>query len=353
MIYFDAKRSFCKPNPLKAVSEHIVMKNRQNSIAALALSLIALFHCQVFSQRVEKYSVFFGRCAVYNDTNSYIALRSFSRAGRPYYLVVNTRDLFTRIVARDSGRCGRASLAEMRREFQADPYITALDSAERRSTLVQDAGLTHGSVRQKGIDLTADLCPSKLPLDRQFFAELIDQFMPEEKPIPIALSVTGNWMNGHQEDLRWLIGLAKKGDLAITWINHSYNHRWYDSVPVQENFLLQKGTNLDLEVLKTERKMIEYGITPSVFFRFPGLVSDSLVFAKITAYGLIPVGTDAWLAKNQLPKDGSIVLVHANGNEPYGIKRFFKLIREHRDSISAGKWMLYDLRESIASEKSR
>jgi hypothetical protein len=329
------------------------MKIRPNPILPLALVLIGLLYGHAFSQRVEKYSVFFGRCTIFNDSGAYVALRSFCRAGNQYYFVVSARDLYTRIVARDSCRCDRASLGEMRREFQAYPYIMALDSAERRSSLVQDAGLTHGSVRQKGIDLTADLCPSKLPLDRKFFADLIDQFLPQEKPIPIALSVTGNWMNDHQEDLRWLIGLAKKGDLAITWINHSYNHRWYDSVPVQENFLLKKGTNLDLEVLKTERKMMDYGITPSVFFRFPGLVSDSLVFAKITAYGLIPVGTDAWLAKNQLPKDGSIVLVHANGNEPYGIKRFFKLIREYRDSISAGKWLLYDLRESIASGKSR
>jgi hypothetical protein len=76
------------------------------------------------------------------------------------------------------------------------------------------------------------------------------------------------------------------------------------------------------------------------------------VFAKITAYGLIPVGSDAWLAKNQKPQNGSIVLVHANGNEPYGIKQFFRLIREERDSINAGRWMLYDLRESVAeSEK--
>jgi hypothetical protein len=96
--------------------------------------------------------------------------------------------------------------------------------------------------------------------------------------------------------------------------------------------------------------MIENGMTPSVFFRFPGLVSDSVLFRKITAYGLIPVGTDAWLAKKQSPKSGSIVLVHANGNEPYGIQRFFGLLRNHRDSIAAGSWLLYDLRKSIAAQ---
>jgi hypothetical protein len=205
--------------------------------------------------------------------------------------------------------------------------------------------------RQKGIDLTADLCPSKRPMDRAFFTSLIEQFEKKEKPVPIAIAVTGNWMYEHREDLQWLVDLQKNGDLDITWINHTYNHRTARNVAIKQNFLLEKGTNLDFEVLKTEQKMIEYGLTPSVFFRFPGLVSDSLVFTKVTNYGLIPVGSDAWLAKNQQPGDGSIVLVHANGNEPYGIRQFFKLIREERDSINAGAWLLYDLRQSIAREK--
>ncbi len=329
------------------------MNLRTTASGFLALIFAATFPCRAFSQPVERYAVCYGSCTCAGDSNPAIVLRSFLRNGTPYYLTVNTGDLTTRIVPQDSCRFQPGSLRRVRRTFAATAYVLALDSAERESTPLQDAGLTHAYLHQEGINLTADLCPSKLPLDRTFFTELIRQFSPEEKPIPIALSVTGNWMLDHRDDLQWLIDLDKKGELAITWINHSYNHRWSDTVPIQENFLLKKGTNINLEVLKTEWKMIEYGITPSVFFRFPGLVSDSTVFAKITAYGLIPVGTDSWLAKNELPRDGSIVLVHANGNEPYGIRRFFKLIRDHRDSILAKKWLLYDLRCSIASEKSR
>jgi hypothetical protein len=298
-------------------------------------------------QTVSKYAVCFCACTLAGDSRQYVGLRSFERAGEQFFLIVDAGDLSTRIAAKADCRCAPMPLASLRSSLGASPYFAALDSAERNGRLLQDAGLTHGYLRQKGIDLTADLCPSKHPLDRAFFTDLVDQFGPKEKPVPIAIAITGNWMNGHREDLEWLIGLQKKGDLNITWINHSYNHRTYDSLPVQENFLLKKGTNFDVEVLKTEQKMIEAGITPSIFFRFPGLVSDSVVFGKITRYGLIPVGSDAWLAKNQWPKDGSIVLVHANGNEPYGIRQFFKLIREHRDSINAGTWLLYDLRQSI------
>jgi hypothetical protein len=321
-------------------------------ICVSAFFLVAFLQTPAFSQRVEKYAVFFAACTLSTDTVPCMALRSFTQGGTKKLLVVYPAMLATRIVAQDSTRCGKSPLDSLRRQFSGQPYILALDSADNNEKIIQDAGLTHGYPHQDGIDLTADLCPSKRPMAREFFTDLISQFLPREKPVPIALAVTGNWMYTHQDDLKWIIGLEDSGDLAITWINHSYNHRMVRDVPNNKNFLLDKGTDLDFEVLKTEQKMIEYGITPSVFFRFPGLVSDSLVFAKITAYGLIPVGTDAWLAKNQKPHNGSIVLVHANGNEPYGIKQFFKLIRDERDSINAGKWMLYDLRESVAeSEK--
>lgn len=97
--------------------------------------------------------------------------------------------------------------------------------------------------------------------------------------------------------------------------------------------------------------MLENEMMPSIFFRFPGLVSDNEIFRKISSFGLIPVGSDAWLGKNQWPKDGSIVLLHANGNEPIGIERFLKLLKEERANIIHKGWLLYDLRESIVEEE--
>jgi hypothetical protein len=311
--------------------------------------IVIVIHASGYCEKIQKYSVCFRACTLAGDSRHYLGLRSFERGGEQFLLLVDVDNLTTRMTPGTDCRCGPPSIFAPRKPQDHAPYFAALDSAEKNERLLQDAGLTRGYPHQKGIDLTADLCPSRRPLDRPFFTNLVDQFGPKEKPVPIAIAVTGVWMNEHREDLRWLIDLQARGDLEITWINHSYNHRTYgDSLPVQENFLLKKGTNLDVEVLRTEQKMIENGITPSVFFRFPGLVSDSVIFKKITRYGLIPVGSDAWLAKNQQPKDGSIVLVHANGNEPYGIRQFFKLIREHRDSINAGTWLLYDLRQSIA-----
>jgi hypothetical protein len=70
------------------------------------------------------------------------------------------------------------------------------------------------------------------------------------------------------------------------------------------------------------------------------------------ALGLVPVGSDAWLAKNQRPGEGSIVLVHANGNEPLGVRRFLELLRTERERIRAGTWQLLDLRESVVETES-
>jgi hypothetical protein len=40
----------------------------------------------------------------------------------------------------------------------------------------------------------------------------------------------------------------------------------------------------------------------------------------VRKHHLISLGADAWLALNQTPRDGSIMLVHPNGNEERGLK---------------------------------
>ena len=117
--------------------------------------------------------------------------------------------------------------------------------------------------------------------------------------------------------------------------------------------MLSRGVDVDTEVLKTEILLIQEGIVPSVFFRFPGLVSNHEVFSKVTHLGLIPVGSDAWLAKGQRPGNGSIVLIHANGNEPVGVKDFLKLLDDKREEVLSGRWELFDLRESIVETESK
>jgi hypothetical protein len=219
--------------------------------------------------------------------------------------------------------------------------------AEKFRNLLQDAGLTRFRASQKGIDLTVDLCPSQRHLDRIVFTDLIKEVGGVEKPVPLSVSITGRWIIEHPADLNWLDSLVRAGDLSIVWINHSYNHFTSRDVPLKMNFMLAPGTDINNEVLKTEVALLMKNIMPSVFFRFPGLVSDNKIYENILNLGLIPIGSDAWLAKGQWPKNGSIVLIHANGNEQLGVRDFIDLLKSKRSDVLSKRWELFDLRESL------
>lgn len=227
-------------------------------------------------------------------------------------------------------------------------YGRAMRLEQQRDGSLQDAGLERADTTERGFSLTIDLCPSTKPLTRPVFEALIQAFEPSEKPIPVTITITGRWMASHQADLTYLKTLVTRGDLDITWVNHSYHHRFDPRRPLPVNFLLEPNTNIRDEVLLNEQAMLKNELVPSVFFRFPGLVSDKLVFDEVLSFGLLPIGSDAWLAKKQAPRQGSLVLIHANGNEPLGISDFIGLIRQHSMAIKNRTWLLYEMPTSVA-----
>ena len=276
-----------------------------------------------------------------------VVLRSFTLGGQPRWLVVNPDIIATESVSAEGLRFEARPWLEVRETIARTPYGRALDEGRKNEGLMADAGVTHLRPGQPGIDLTVDLCPSSRPLDRRLFRTLIGELGRIERPVPVAIAITGVWMRQHPADLLWLIDLDRSRQLAITWVNHSFNHRVGPNRPLASNFLLEPGTDVDEEVLATERALLERGLLPSVFFRFPGLISSSTLVERILSFGLVPVGSDAWLAKSEWPKSGSIVLVHANGNEPLGVSRFIDLLRRERTAIHGRRWLLLDLRESL------
>jgi len=277
-----------------------------------------------------------------------VVLRTFTRGGARFFWVVDPGTLRTRVVAAALLRVRRRPWSAVRKAVDGTAYGRALHDAEANERPLQGAGLGHLRAGRPGIDLTLDLCPSPRPLDRALFDALTEALGREARPLPVAIALTGVWMREHPADLEWLLSLERRGTLAITWVNHSYHHRASPTAPLEENFLLQPGTDVRAEVLDTERAMLAAGLLPSVFFRFPGLVSRPAVFDEVVGLGLVPLGSDAWLAKTRrLPAEGSIVLVHANGNEPVGVRRFLELLRSERERIEAGAWQLLDLRQSV------
>jgi hypothetical protein len=282
-----------------------------------------------------------------------VALRAFTRGGEMFLWVVDPATLRTQLVPSARLDVQARPWPAVRKAVADTAYGRALRDAEANELPLQGAGLSHLRPRRPGVDLTLDLCPSRRPLDRELFDALVAALGREERPVPLAIALTGVWMREHPADLAWLVSLDREGTLAITWVDHSFHHRASPTLPLSSNFLLEPGTNVRAEVLDTERAMLDAGLVPSVFFRFPGLVSRPDVFEKVLALGLVPLGSDAWLAKTrEAPTEGSVVLVHANGNEPTGVRRFVELLRSERERIRTGSWQLLDLRESVVQSES-
>jgi hypothetical protein len=255
--------------------------------------------------------------ACHKDEAQRIAIRQMTIDGAAYLLLVDSAALTTQI---ESAACWTCTPAD-ETALKGTRYIEAIDrSAEApgltHRTFLTDAGLTHGA--GAGDFITGDLCPSRRPLDRRFFEKL----ETNGPATPVALSVSGLWLKNHAEDFQWLRGEAAAGRLDIVWTNHTYHHPYARGKPDDETFMLTKGIDPDFEILETERLLIANGGTPSVFFRFPGLVSSSDLMQAVRRRHLISIGADTWLAKGQKPQRGSIVLVHPNGNEEVGLDIF-------------------------------
>jgi hypothetical protein len=252
-----------------------------------------------------------------------IATRAFTSGGAPAYLLVDPGSLGTSLESASCWAC--AGMAE--ESVSATRFGRAIASAAASSGVPTggssyNAGLVSGG--GEGVFVTADLCPSHRPLDRA----ILERMAGLGEPAPVALAISGVWMSEHPGDLRWLQERSRNGELAITWVNHSETHRFVPSLTERRNFMLLPGTDVEREILGGERRMIEHGLTPSVFFRFPGLVSDPSLLRQVAAHHLVALGTDAWLAQGQHPRAGSIVLVHMNGNEESGVAALSRFLEK-------------------------
>ncbi|MDJ1467787.1 polysaccharide deacetylase [Xanthocytophaga flava] len=300
--------------------------------------------------QITAYQVFYG---VTISEPQQIILREWQQNNQQMYLLLNPYTLETSTRQLPLNAIQKESWNEIENLFQHTPYIKALHQEKGRDSNLQDAGIQRTDTTERGFSLTIDLCPSSKPLARSFFEQLITAFEPEEKPIPITITITGIWIQKHMQDLAYLKNLVNKGELDITWVNHSYHHYYSPSKPLPVNFLLAPNTKISDEVLLNEQYMLENGLTPSIFFRFPGLISDKAIFDQVLAFGLLPIGSDAWLAKKQQPKQGSLVLVHANGNEPVGLQDFIQMIKQKSNLIRKKAWLIYELPTSIVNFEGR
>lgn len=260
-----------------------------------------------------------------------IAIRVFQRNKVPSFLIVNTKNLKTTVTpitdillsdGKDNNQHGDYS----QWQIASTNYYQLLQKYTSEPYTMENYGITHAKDGVKGNVLTIDMCQSSVFFEKDFYDKLAG--LAHKKPTPIAISITGMWLLLHEKEFEYLLSLQQDNKLAITWVNHSFSHPYYEDLPYSKNFLLSDMINEEGEILLTEKYLLEANQVPSVFFRFPGLISNKKLIMQIKQLGLIPVGADAWVAKHQPITPGGIILVHGNGNEHEGITELTPALKQ-------------------------
>jgi hypothetical protein len=292
----------------------------------------------IFADKIENFKVYTGIAEMKNNKVKYIILRSFKASGKENLLVVNPKTLRSVILKREDSVIKELSFENALKYYSGSTYAKIIKNISDDKEKNRNAGIKHIK-NSKSVYLTIDLCPSKRPMDKIIFEKLIEN-QGAGKKIPLSISISGLWMKNHSSELEYIKIAAAKNDLNILWINHTLTHSYDREAQDEKNFLLLPGENPDNEILENEKLMLEHDVTPSVFLRFPGLISDKILIDKVLGYGLIPVGADAWLAKNQMPNEGTIILIHGNGNEEAGVEKFVEYLKNNKNisfgSLEAG-----------------
>lgn len=178
------------------------------------------------------------------------------------------------------------------------------------------------------ITISVDLCQSHKPYEKRLFVYLDNLAEKLGKPVPIAICVAGGWLQKHQQELKEIKAYK---NLDITWVNHSLTH------PVDNDFLNNPKVAFKKEVYGNFALMKKYGLKPSKYFRFPGLRHNKARLALLKKMGYTSLDASAWLAKGEPIKDGCVILVHGNGNEPKGIGILLDYLNKNESGILHGK----------------
>lgn len=252
------------------------------------------------------------------DNQLFMSIRSFQYKETHYFLILNLDTLKTNILSSKTIK----NYKNISQPTRTTTYNKLLKTALKNTNSLSNAGVTEAFTREKGIYLTIDMCPSKKHgFEKGLFKRLINS--KKEGKTPISIAITYKWAINHQKEFSWL--LKQKEHIDITWINHSKTHYYNPKIKMlKKNFMLHDSTELRSEIFDVEKMLILNNQIPSLFFRFPGLISDkNLVQQVIENYSLIPLGTNNWLVKSQKEfKLNQIVLVHGNLNEREGISLF-------------------------------
>ena len=286
------------------------------SIGYIMRYLIIFLTTFLFSNSISNYKPIF-EC-IYFNSKEYVAIRSLKFNGTKALLIADTDSLNTELIEKDriENRACSSKILNSR-------YVRLLNSIKSSNHPLQNDGIVSSS---QGIVITTDLCPSsKKGFEDRLYLALIKKF---QNPVPVTLFITKRWILKHKKEFNQLKEWNKEGNLTITWGNHTAKHIYHPKAKLEHNFVLSPEENLTNDILDLEVTLLKSGIVPSIFFRFPGLVSNSQTIKLVTNMGLITIGTNCWIAKGQKIKRDSIILLHGNRNEPQGVELFLNYLKE-------------------------
>ncbi len=255
------------------------------------------------------------------------ATRSLSLEGTPAYLAVaepSMRSVVLKKTDFDAAAPAGSSLFTTTLKAHVQAPLTRLQVGDAAQEMA----------------VSIDMCQSSKPWDVALFDWLRQVGRAIGAPVPVAIAMTGGWAKAHGPQLLQLIGWHAAKELDVVWVNHSFTHPLNcNAAKTSCAFLTAPGVDFVGEITENEKLLLGQGAVPSALFRFPGLVHDASRRAQLSQLSLFALDADTWLAKGQPTHDGSLILVHGNGNEPPGISKFFSLAEQGRwlDQAKAGK----------------
>ena len=252
----------------------------------------------------------------------YFILREFTQNNLKKYLIVEDKTYNTFVIKAENIKEKKIFW----KIYNNSSYKKNLDfvyknrSIKKNKNYLQNAWLKSWlKIWENNIYLTADFCPSG---KHWFENNIIEKFIKKWNK-NIGIAITSAWINWHKKDFQKLIEYNNSWKLNISWINHTKTHKYNYSNNFSTTFILTPWLILEEEILDVEKKLMENSQIPSIFMRFPGLISNEKIYKDVIyKYWLIPLGSDTWLAKWEKIKANSIILIHWNKNEPRWIEIF-------------------------------
>lgn len=259
----------------------------------------------------------------------YLARRQFIMGGVPHTLVTETSESLHSYVLESAALDAASTEAPTDETFLGKTFARLGELAETRD------GLYHGNRAdlQESVAVTIDFCWSLRAWETDFMHFITDN-TTGTLPRHITLLMSGRWIEQHPEEMARLIALEHNPNVELTWAQHSFDH------PKEGAFMNAWSPRaLQQDTLRLESLMLDWGIVPSVYYRFPGLIHDSARLHAAVDLTMIALDCDSWVSSmdsdraptRRLARHGSILLLHGNGNEPKGITRMLRWIGEHPD----------------------